>query len=185
MQRPQLLMKRRNLEGLDKPVLPRGYSLRTYQDGDDTHWANIISRAFRTECSATVFKREIAEQRAFQPERVFFLLHRGQPVGTATAWFKPDFGPRSGYLHMVALLPEHTGKGLGRILSSAVLSFFKEHGLSCAFLHTDDERLPAIRTYLELGFEPVIETEDARRRWLEVFRELRRPDLSHRYCREE
>jgi len=185
MHHPQLLMKRRTLDAIEKPRIPRGFILRTYQEGDDPRWADIIARAFQTECSASVFRREMADHQGFQPERVFFLLHEGQPVGTATAWFKPELGPRSGYVHMVAVVPEHTGKGLGKVLTTAVLRFFREQGLQSAFLHTDDERLAAISTYLELGFEPVIEDEHIRRRWVEVFRGLSKPDLSHRYCREE
>lgn len=185
MGEPQLLMKRRGLKAIGKPAVPKGYSLRTYRQGDEKHWARIISRAFETECSPSVFGREFAEQEAFRPERVFFLTYRGQPVGTATAWSKPELGPLSGYVHMVALVPEHTRKGLGKVLTAAVLTCFKEQGLQVAFLHTDEHRLAAIKTYLELGFEPVIAGEDIRRRWLEVLRSLRRPDLAHRYCGEE
>ena len=185
MHRFQLLMKRRTLRDVKKPRCPKGYSLRTYQDGDDVHWARIIAKAFRTQCPPSVFWREIANQKLFRPERVFFLLHEGKPVGTATAWSKPEFGSRAGYVHMVALLPEYTGKGLGKKLTTAVLWYFTENRLSSAFLHTDDHRLPAIRIYLELDFEPVIGNEDDRNRWLEVFRDLKRPDLSHRYCGEE
>jgi mycothiol synthase len=179
------LMKRRNLEGIPKPQLPRGFAVRTYQQGDELRWARIIGRAFQTQCTANVFKREIADQEMFEPERVFFLLHEGEAIGTATAWVKPDLGRRSGYVHMVAIVPEDTGKGLGKVLTSAVLRFFKERGLRSAYLHTDDERLAAITTYLDLGFEPIIESEAVRRRWVEVFRLLKRPNLSHRYCKEE
>ncbi len=185
MREPQLLMKRRHLDGMRKQAIPKGYSLRTYREGDERYWARIISRAFGTECSASVFAREIAEKEAFRPERVFFLTHKGEPVGTATAWTKPELGRLSGYVHMVAIVPEHTRKGLGKVLTWTVLSYFKKEGFGSAFLHTDEHRLAAIKTYLELGFEPVIREEDARRRWLEVFRALRRPELAHRYCGEE
>jgi mycothiol synthase len=185
VQRSQLLMKRRSLRGVKKATFPKGYALRPYQDGDAAHWARIISRAFRTQCPPSVFWREIANQKLFRPERVLFLLHQGKPVGTATAWARPEFGSRAGYVHMVALLPEYTGKRLGKKLTTAVLWYFTEHGLTSAFLHTDDHRLPAIRIYLELDFEPVVESEDVRKRWAEVFRDLKRPDLSHRYCGEE
>lgn len=185
MRETQLLMKRRRLERIGKLSLPKGYSLRTYREGDERHWARIISRAFETECSAGVFAREIAEQEDFRPERVFFLTYRGHPVGTATAWTKPELGRLSGYVHMVAIIPEHTRKGLGKVLTAAVLTYFKEHGLRSAFLHTDEHRLAAVKTYLELGFDPVVRGEKIRRRWLEVLRSLRRPDLAHRYCGEE
>jgi len=127
----------------------------------------------------------MVEQECFRPERVLFLTYKGQPVGTATAWTKAELGPTSGYVHMVALVPEHTKKGLGRVLTAAVLDYFRDQGLRSAFLHTDDHRLAAIKTYLELGFEPMIADEDIRRRWVEVFRALRRPDLAHRYCGQE
>lgn len=181
----KLLMKRRTLEGLRRLSPPKGYVLRTYEQTDDHAWARIVARAFQTECSASVFRKEIAEQELFSPERVFFIVHEGQPVGTATAWWRPEFGAEAGYLHMVGVVPEHTGRGLGKVLASAVLRFFEQQGLETAFLHTDDERLAAVKTYLELGFEPVVEDEEVRRRWVEVFRGLRRPDLSHRYCGEE
>jgi mycothiol synthase len=178
-------MKKRHLEGLGKVNPPRGYSLRTYEDGDDAHWAGIVSRAFGWEVSPVIFRREIAEREAFRPDRVFFLVYRGEPIGTAITWSKPELGPRAGYVHMVAVLPEHTGKGLGKVLALAVLRQLKRLGFRSAFLQTDDEWLAAIKTYLELGFEPVIEEESVRRRWVEVFQGLKRPDLSHRYCREE
>ncbi len=185
VQQLQLLMKRGRLEGVGQPTLPKGYSLRTFRPGDERHWARIISRAFETECPISVFGREIARHDAFSPDGLFFLTYRGHPVGTATAWSKPELGARSGYVHMVALVPEHTRKGLGKVLTAAVLNYFKEHGLRSAFLHTDEHRLAAIKTYIEMGFEPVIRREDVRRRWLEVLRSLRRPDLAHRYCGEE
>jgi len=185
VRRPQLLMKRRTLEGVEPPAICKRYTLRTYRAGDAAHWARIISAAFRTECSASVFRREIAGQDAFRPEGLFFVLYQGEPVGTATAWSKPELGPQEGYVHMVAVVPQHTGKGLGKVLTAAVLAYLKEQGFRSAFLHTDDERLAAIKTYLELGFEPVVESEGVRRRWVEVFRGLKRPDLSHKYCREE
>jgi mycothiol synthase len=185
VRRPQLLMKRRDLEGIDKPQLPKGYSVRTYQEGDGSHWARIISGAFGTECTPAVFRREIAEQGEFCPEAVFFVVYKGEPVGTATAWSRPELGPLSGYVHMLAVERGHTGKGLGKALTAVVLTFFRNRGLRSAHLHTDDHRLPAIRLYLELGFEPVIEGELTRCRWVDVFRRLKRPDLSHRYCGEE
>ena len=182
---PQLLMKRHDLRGIRNVSLPKVYALRTYRQGDETHWARIISGAFGAECSASVFRREIADQEAFRPERVFFLTYRGKPVGTATAWLNPQFGKSSGYVHMVALIPEHTGKGLGKVLTTAVLTYFKQQGLRSAFLHTDTRRLPAIRTYLRLGFEPVVTDEESRHQWVGVFRALQRPELAHRYCGRE
>lgn len=181
----QLTMTRPHLGGIMKLSIPRGYSLRTYEPGDDAHWARIISSAFKTECTATVFWREIADREPFLPERVFFLTYQGKPIGTATAWVKPQFGAAAGYVHMVAVVPEHTRKGLGKVLTTAVLGYFKKEGRRSAFLHTEGHRFPAIKTYLELGFEPVVTDEEVRRVWLDVLRALRKPALAHKYCGQE
>jgi len=178
-------MKRPHLDGIEKSALPKGYSLRTYRHGDDAHWARIISTAFGAECPTSVFGKEIALKEAFRPERVFFLTCRGKEVGTATAWTKPELGTDAGYVHMLAVVPGHTRKGLGKVLTAAVLAYFRERGFRSAFLHTDESRLAAIKTYLELGFEPVVETEEHRARWLDVFRALKKPHLAHKYCGQE
>ena len=48
------------------------------------------------------------------------------------------------------------GKNLGYSLSLAALNYFRKKGIKEVFLYTDDFRLPAIKTYLKLGFKPVI-----------------------------
>jgi mycothiol synthase len=185
MEGSRLLMTRRHLKAIGKLSLPKGYALRTYQPGDDAHWARIIASAFQTECSASVFQKEIAQNAAFRAERVLFLTYGNMPIGTATAWLKEEFGSGAGYVHMVAIIPEHTRKGLGKALTAAVLRHFQRHGLRAAFLHTEGSRLAAIKTYLELGFEPVIEDQRGRSTWQDVFRVLGRPDLAHRFCGQE
>jgi mycothiol synthase len=83
---------------------------------------------------------------------------------------------------MVAVMPEHAGKGLGKVLTAAVLRYFKRQNLGSAYLHTDEQRLAAIRTYLEMGFEPVPTNEETRGIWADVLESLGRPELAHRYC---
>lgn len=54
---------------------------------------------------------------------------------------------------------------------------FRSDGLESAMLQTDDFRLPAIRTYLNLGFTPMIVHENQFARWVLVFAQLGlRPD---------
>jgi len=61
--------------------------------------------------------------------------------------------------------PGHQGKGLGHVLVLHVLDYFRKKGFREAILDTDDFRLPAIKTYLKLGFDPVHIGENHRRRW--------------------
>jgi mycothiol synthase len=69
----------------------------------------------------------------------------------------------------------HQGFGLGRQLSVAVLRRFATEGLRSAVLETQDFRLAAIATYLDLGFEPVPRDGAQERRWRTVFDALRTP----------
>ena len=73
--------------------------------------------------------------------------------------------PFGGELGWVAAHPDHKGKGLGKTVCAAVVGRLLRGGYSSIYLNTDDERLPAIKTYLTLGFRPLILTADMTARW--------------------
>ena len=148
-QQPQLIM-RRALDKLPPLRLPPGVSLRSFQEGDGTAWEHIANTAFARDMR---FDSKMRADPAFRPERVLFLWQGGAPVATASAWQKPAF-PDTGYLHYVAVLPGAQGQGLGYWASLAALWRLRDEGFDRALLQTDDERLPAIKTYLKLGFAP-------------------------------
>ena len=75
----------------------------------------------------------------------------------------------SGYLHMVCVLPEHRGKQIGHALNLAALRWFRDRGFKEVWLSTDDWRIPAIKSYLRLGFEPFYPDDSHRERWQAVF----------------
>jgi len=93
-------------------------------------------------------------------------------VGTACAWRQSVDEGKVGYVHMLGVVPEHQGKGLGYALVLCTLHFFKDRGFQEAVLDTDDFRLPAIKTYLNLGFEPVYVDEGHLSRWKTVLAKL-------------
>jgi len=74
-----------------------------------------------------------------------------------------------------SVLPEANGRKLGRMLCGHAMDYLVCHGCSEIVLTTDDHRLPAIKTYLNLWFEPVIDDgdEDTRKRWDAVMASLR------------
>jgi mycothiol synthase len=65
----------------------------------------------------------------------------------------------------VASDPEHRGKRLGYVVSLAVLHDLRRHGCREAALLTDDPRIPAIKTYLSLGFLPALTDDTHPARW--------------------
>lgn len=172
--RRQLVMRRPSLEGIPPVVLPEGYVLRTYREGDEVQIARIFNNSFNPEWdSAKVMRDLVGLVEGLGPERVFIVAFRDLAIATASAWAKPDKWPDSGYLHMVAVDPPHRGKRLGRAVITRVLECFKKLGYRDVVLETDDFRLPAIKTYIGLGFQPIVFDAEHEERWKAVYRELK------------
>ena len=176
----QLRMVRPDLENLPALEVPAGYAVRTYQDGDDVHWANIINASFGGERTAAHTRREIIDREVFDPEGLFFATFQGTPIGTACTWKRSTDEREVGYLHMVGVGSKHAGHGLGKCVSLCVLHHLKAHGFICAMLDTDDFRLPAVKTYLNLSFSPVYVDTDQPSRWQKVIENLGLPPLPDR-----
>ncbi len=175
----QLRMVRPNLKDLPKLELPAGYGMRTYLKGDEEHWARIISDSFGgRERTAQDTRNEITSRHVFVPDGLYFVTHRSTPVGTACAWRQSVDEKDVGYVHMVGVVAEHTGHKLGKWVSLAVLHYFRDNGFRSAMLDTDDFRIPAIKTYLNLGFLPVYVEEGQSQRWRNIFQNLKLPHPS-------
>ena len=80
--------------------------------------------------------------------------------------------PHGGELGWVAGDPKHKGKGLGMAVCAAVTARFIQAGYEEIYLSTDDWRLPAIKVYLKLGYEPMLYADDMKGRWKAVCAKL-------------
>jgi len=174
----QLEMRRRTLEDLPEIQLSPGCELRSYQHGDEEHWARIMNHCIGTKWTAERCLAELVQRAEFDPEGCLFAVVEGLPQGTATAWQKAELRGDTGYLHMVGVAPDFRGRGLGHMVTLAALRWFREQGYRRVILHTDGWRLPAIRTYLRLGFQPVLFNDEHTHRWEAVRSRLspQRPD---------
>lgn len=144
---------------------PEGYGLRTYREGDERAWGEIMESQEGIGSGWTVerVRASMMEKAQFEAEGLFFVTSDGEdgrPVASATAWRNPAAGERTGYVHMVCALPKHRGRGLGRLATLATLHYMRERGDQDVLLETDDFRIAAVKTYLGLGFVPVY-VEDA------------------------
>jgi len=99
-------------------------------------------------------------------EGVFFLVTAREYVATATDKRLP--ASDIGYLHMVTVARHYRGRRLGRCISLAALRHMRMRGCREAVLDTDDDRLPAIGTYLALGFVPDVVEADHPERWRRI-----------------
>ncbi len=177
---PQLHMLRPQLDTLPAIEPPDGYAVRHFRTGDEAAWVQVINASFGNQHEAGWFYQRLGDGQ-FRPERVWFVTCGDRPVATASAWYRAHWGERTGAIHMVGALPEHSGRGLGRLVCIAALHQLRREGRQVARLTTDDFRVPAIRTYLGLDFEPLLVDENQRERWRAVLPLAGVTDVEARY----
>ena len=94
---------------------------------------------------------------------IFYICRRsdGKICATATANCNPEWPT----LHMVGAANEFSGLGLSRSVCAAATNYLIDYGFRRIGLSTDDFRVPAVKTYLHLGFRPWYWQDDMQERW--------------------
>ena len=98
----------------------------------------------------------------------------GEIVATAMA-LNSEVYPSGGELGWLAGDPAHAGKGLGMAVSAAVTARFIAAEYRNIHLYTEDYRLPALKTYLKLGYIPFLYTPEMPERWRAICAQLQWP----------
>lgn len=143
-----------------------GYKFREFAVGDENGMLAALDLSF-PEYEWNLDK--LREQTTEHPHRQGCFVVEG-PRGvaaTVTALVWPG-APDEGYVHWLAVHPHERGRRLGALAMLSLVRFFRGLGLSSCVLDTDDFRLPALKTYLDLGFEPVMVEEGHAERWAQV-----------------
>jgi len=179
---PQLHLLRPSLEGLPPVVPPAGYAVRGSRPDEGAVWSRVVADAFNRTVEQFDFDTKMRSDPSYRPARILFACHGDEPVAVAAAFHRESFLPDAGMLHWVAVRPAHRGRRLGYWVSLAALHRMGRDGRRRAWLSTDDFRRPAIRTYLDLGFEPLLVHANQRARWRAVFAALDRPDAAGRFA---
>jgi mycothiol synthase len=160
-------------------ALPPEYGFRTYKPGDEDAWAAIMNTGEMNHWDAARTREKLTAVPwpQFDPDGLFMITYGPdeQPVGSACAWLADPAEKETGILHMVCVLPEHRGHNLSYSLCLAVLHRFRDRGFRAVRLNTGDWRLGAVKTYLKLGFQPLINTPEQPAAWQEVVKTLRWP----------
>ncbi len=158
--------------------LPRGFSVVKFSsEGDIKDWVDICSGSLVDPATAyDRFRHELTELDGPDPYRdTFFIEKDGKRIATYTA--VPDmWSTGMGYIHMVAVMPEYRGLGLGSFIADDCIRRLKEIGKEKIFLLTGDSRASALATYIKAGFLPVNyiddEGKDMVQRWQNVVNNL-------------
>lgn len=134
--------------------LPEGYSIRTWQPGDEDAWADMecaIGDFPTREAALELFTgRYLAD--AAKADHIFFAVAPdGQIVGSAIADPRA-MGARS--LNWVIVHESHQRKGLGKALCQTALRLLRrEDNALPVYLHTQPWSWKAILLYISLGFK--------------------------------
>lgn len=166
---PQLRM-RRSLQSLPELVVPEGYRLRAFRPDDAPALASLLQQNGELgEWSVERAARYFAPGSGVVLGGSFFVTKDDEPVATAQLQLHSNdaYAPLP-ELGWVAASPRYRGRGLGYVVCLAVMRSAAAAGHRDIFLLTDDHRLPAIRTYFKLGFEPWMSDPTAPDRWRAV-----------------
>jgi mycothiol synthase len=171
---PGVCMERSVDDRLPAVLLPVGYTLRSIGVDEGALWEGVMDQSFGG-YAAGDFLRIIVDNYDYDPSRVFVLFDaQGQPCATACSWRQHyRWGPGVGYVLFVGVARSHQGQGLGGAITLHVLHDFAAHGLKLAILETNEPNLPALKTYLKLGFRPRLLAAWHEARWDEIFRTLK------------
>lgn len=157
----QLLMLHPDLSRFSTEIQP---DVGLMGDQHASGLGKLLNEAFgETSWTAEKVRRDLIE--APDILGVFGVVDGTDVIATASARVDAARFPGQGYLHMVATGAAARGQGLGRRVTESVLSLFSSEGYSEAVLETDDWRAPALRTYLGMGFVPVIREPGEYLRW--------------------
>ncbi len=142
-----------------EPLL--GIRLRTYQPGrDEAAWIALDAAAFIGHWGAAPLTSDdvvaITRRPDFDPAGLWFAEADGKLVGQALARYNP-FGPTLrgmpvGQIEDVAVLPDYRGRGIGRALLLAAMSYLWNRGCRVIELAVDTANVDAHRLYDALGF---------------------------------
>ena len=176
---PQLRMTLDAFDSLPPVALPSGYGMTTLREAGVDAWVDALNATGQLgDWDADRAGDWLSGERHAIPEGTFIVTSDGRPAATCCTIPPTSTEPRA-ELGWLSVSPEHQGRGLGSQVCLAVLHFARRMGYAEIYLNTDDWRLPAVKTYLDLGFEPEMAHESHPRRWEAVYEKLgaaRAPD---------
>lgn len=152
--------------------IPSDYHLKLYQPGDEENFFLLMDRVGFPGWNQIEFEKYLQK---IVPDGFFFLIHTksNSVAATAMGMHNPtDWHPFGGSLSCVGVDPNHQGKRLGSVISAIVTERLIQGGYKDIYLATDDWRLPAIKTYLNIGWVPFLSDVTMIDRWKEICQKL-------------
>jgi ribosomal protein S18 acetylase RimI-like enzyme len=157
-------------QGGKLPVIdvPEGYTVRTFREGDEKSYIDLLNDSDLGKWDHEKLNKNILGN-VLSPDGIFFVIYNGKPVATACSL---DREQQTGMLSWVAVAQEHRGKKLGSIVCTEAVKYLQQKDYKNILLNTDHWRKAAIKTYLNIGFEPVVNTPDLYYIWQKTYKEF-------------
>lgn len=164
----QMIWPRVRLATPPAPRVAPGYTLRTYRVGDEARFVDLLRLAGWSNWGDDLLRAWVPR---ILPDGWFMMVHEASGEIAATAMAVHSHAPEhpfGGELGWVAADPLHLGRGLGKDVAAAVTARLLRGGYRRIHLYTEDFRLPALRSYLSLGYVPFLCAADMAGRWQAV-----------------
>ena len=156
----RLIQLRRPLP-LDSNLLAEinGFPIENFVVGqDEEEWVAVNNAAFAHHPEQGGWSVDTVRSREQEPwfDAKGFVLHRDNGAMTSFCWTKVhrDTEPNIGEIYVIAVHPQHAGRGLGRKMAIAGLSQIPAHTAPIAMLYVDSDNEAALALYTSLGFTP-------------------------------
>lgn len=178
MRQLKMVWKSEDYSGCDFE-LPDGFHITFLHIEDVDKWCALCTPLTGEKWTNTQFQKNMIKSPLFSLnyERIFCIYETktNRLVSTASACFNPV--DKTGNLHMVMTDNEYRGKGLGKTVCIEALNCFYSNNIEQVTLFTDDDRIPAIKMYLKLGFMPCLYYYDMYSRWMNITHQIN-PDFN-------
>lgn len=167
-----------------EPATASGYHVRTYQPGDEDHFLALIALMDFDPFDAKKLHYNVAR---ILPDGWFFAVETSTMQVVATAMCLHNYRettPFCGDVGWLACHPAHRGHGLGYALSAHVTNRFRAAGYTYIELGTEYYRLPALKTYLKLGYLPLMYCPEIYSLWEDVCTKVHWPFTPQAWIRD-
>lgn len=145
--------------------VPDGFLLRNYKEKDANDVLRILSLSQLNDWNKEKLNKNI---KGFVENGFFVVIHKStqKVVATMVARVRPARNYcKSGDIGWLCTDPKYRGKGLGYIAAASSVNCLLSNGYDDIYVNTDDDRLPAIKIFLKLGFKPLMYKNTMLDRW--------------------
>ena len=152
---------------IPEPVVPEGFRLRNMGKEELAPYSDLrVSASFNQWQESDYDDLAVRLVDGRNGHFVIEEIATGNLVAAADGeYLETELIHGMGTLGWVMSSPLYRGKKLGYSVCAAVMQHLAKHGFRTFQLSTDDFRVPAIKTYLNLGWRPWLYEADMESRW--------------------